>query len=691
MKPKFEATDEGLEIIDPIERRRYHLTTHRPTTPEPADQHGIPFPLGSAVRIRTDRLTLPTTNTVLVRDAEGVMKTQVQSDDQAYLPRDDYLLDISGSVKTYAKVESSAYVYSAAERTHIILGDTTSIVIGARSFHKRPAETITTTTDPADIMDAVSAFRSALKTTSPERAYPTLRGHPPRLELGDELEIPDALEYSEPDVRIEIPPTLRHIFVITPLTYYLGAEVVPGPNPQLVTESGYTHSLTDDGFERAVERTLKQLFLLDCVVRTEGTTPLPLYRREALESRLEFDLATMYDRPLGERVEAYLNVDVDDIESYYPNWRLEIELAPADDAIEFLPFLANELAIVRTDDDGTESTPAPPETIRAVEDFTRDDFTRSTSSTRGGQSTTATSRSDAESIPTITQSWEGIRGSRISSTTPISAFYNDIGRTPREDPIEIEVVCNDAKMREELESVNGTYGTHKQLPFNTTVNYDVTTDGLEGVLASECDFFHYIGHIDEQGFQCTDGKLDAATVDSVGAKAFLLNACQSHNQGIHLVEAGSIGGIVTLGDVVNSGAVKIGSIVAQLLNCGFPLYAALDIARIENVVGQQYLIAGDGRTTISQPETPLPDICVVETEGESNYISLIAYGGVGTGKGGVFTPDLDFVDTYYIVPDQTERIPVTDSSLEGFFEQARFPILVGEQIYWSEDLEPGEL
>ncbi len=133
-------------------------------------------------------------------------------------------------------------------------------------------------------------------------------------------------------------------------------------------------------------------------------------------------------------------------------------------------------------------------------------------------------------------------------------------------------------------------------------------------------------------------------MDSVGVEAFLLNACQSHDQGLHLIDAGSIGGIVTLGDIVNSGAVKMGSVIAQLLNGGFPLYAALDVARIENIIGQQYLIVGDGRATIAQSETAMPDICLVR-QGEDGYESnIIAYGEVRSSNGGVFTPDIDPIE-----------------------------------------------
>jgi hypothetical protein len=35
------------------------------------------------------------------------------------------------------------------------------------------------------------------------------------------------------------------------------------------------------------------------------------------------------------------------------------------------------------------------------------------------------------------------------------------------------------------------------------------------------DFLHYIGHIDADGFECRDGRLDVRTLDRVGVDAFL--------------------------------------------------------------------------------------------------------------------------------------------------------------------------
>lgn len=685
MKPTFEPTEDGLEIIDRIERHRYRLTTHEPVSAEPVDCDRIQYPVDAAVRITTSMITLPSNNHIYIRGSDGTMVVEVKPDQQTFLPEGEYTIDLSGPLKVYAQVDDSVQVYSDPEQTHISLGETSPVIIGARSRHTRPARTITTTPNPNDVMQAVSIFGSALKTTSAERSYPTLRGHPPAVKLGSELAIPDELERPATGVKIEVPPTLNHVFVVAPLAYYLGAEIVPGPEPRLTTETGYSRTLSGEGsFESIIRRILHHVFFLDCVVRTEGITPLPLHERDSVEPILGFDIESIYEKSLPEQLETYFDVPFSAVEPYLPEWRLETQLKPKKETIEFLPFISNRLAAIDIQtNDGETQLPKPDQT-QAISDFTRNRFVRSSNSVRTSDTT-----SEAITVPdlsTIRQVWSSQGTSEIVSTTPLSAFETSIGRNPRADPIEIKVICNDVDMDEELESVNETYGNREELPFDVTVHHDVTTTELKQLLATESDFLHYIGHIDSDGFQCSDGKLDGATLESTNVKAFLLNACQSYNQGFHLIEAGSIGGIVTLGNVVNSGAIRIGNTIARLLNRGFSLYSALDIARNESVVGQQYHIVGDGMITIAQSEADVPNLCILDENQQEFSIQIKTYNSVMAEQGSVFTPYLDPIDTYNIVPGKTAPIPVRKDQLEKFLNQGQFPVLLNGTVYWSDDI-----
>lgn len=685
MNPKFEATDDGLEIIDPIERHRYRLTTHESVDPEPVDTDRIQFPVDSAIEITADTITLPTNDTVYVRDKDGSMIAEVRPNKQVSLDQNEYTLDLSGPLKVYANVDSSVHVYSDSEQTYINFDGLAETVIGARSYHRRPAGTITTTADPNDIMKTVSVFGSALKTLTPERSYPTHRGHPPAVELADDLRIPEEFERPDTGVQIEVPSSLEYVFTISPLAYYLGAEVIPGPKPKLITSGNKEYSLESSiEFEKTVGKLLRKLFFLDCIVRTEGTTPLPLHERQVVEPKLDFDIGRTYNQSLSNQIETYLSVPFDVVEPYLPSWRLEARLSPTGDMTEFLPFVADDLAtvIVQKEEGGT--TPDVDTQARAIDEFTRSSKTTRSTESNSNENIRTTS-------PSISQHWRDNGSTDIESTVPLTAFYNSLGRTPRETPLEIVVICNDSNMSEEIETVNNVYGSRDKLPFDVTIHHETTTRELEFLLKQESDFIHYIGHIDQHGIECSEGKLDASSIEEVGTKAFLLNACQSHEQGLQLVEAGSLGGIVTFGDVVNSGAIRVGNTIARLLNQGFPLYAALDIVQKETVIGQQYQIVGDGKTTIAQSKTGAPNVCILNKDPASLTVRMGTYISAGTEKGSMFTPYIEEIDKYYLLPGMTDCLEVTESQIEEFFSLQNVPVLIDGSVEWSDTVEITDL
>ncbi|WP_254810350.1 hypothetical protein [Natronosalvus amylolyticus] len=711
MKPTFEPVENGLEIIDRIERHRCQLITHDPVAPTSVPSDTIPYPVDAAVSVTTDMITLPTNTLPCIRDDTGSMVEGIGPSGKTFLEADHYTIDLTNPFKIYIDVDSSIQLYFDPERTHIGFEESTKAVIGARSYHTRPAGTITTTEDPTDLMQAVTMFGSALKTTTAERSYPTLRGHPPTLELGECLSVPETITPPETGVRITVPPDLASVFVVTPLASYLGATVVEGAKPAITTEAGFSFPLEEsENLEETVERVLKHVFFLDCIVRTEGTTPVPLHARSVIEPELSWDPATVYDQSPAKRVQTYLETPYEVLEPELPQWRLEAELKPTPSSIEFLPFIAKSLAIVTTETDRSSSSTAQYQ--QAIHTFTRDSFSRGVRSSQDGtdesktgatvgesevenaEMTTAhsegtTNESTGDLPPTISQFWRRQDGPDIQSTTPVSAFYNSIGREPRSDPIEIEVVCNDSEMREELDAVNGIYGDRESLPFTVTEHYDLTRDELEAVLTRESDLFHYIGHIDESGFQCSDGIFDVSTVDSVGAKAFLLNACQSRDQGLYLVEGGSIGGVVTLGDVINSGAISVGTELARLLNRGYPLYAALEIARERSLIGQQYQLVGDGLITIAQSETGVPNLATIERANGAFTVELEMYTHTSSGKGVLFMPYLDTTGSYFVSPDVVGPFEATKAQLSEFLELEQIPILFDGELSWGDDVIDG--
>ena len=677
----------GIELIDQIERRRYKLHTASPVSPSTVSPETFHFPVREAVEVTTSELVLPRVVGVYVRDETQSMVAEVEHLDSVSLPDGQYTLELSTQIKTYLQVDGPVEIAADFTQTRIAFEDEQAVTIGARSRHKRPAATITTTENPHDVMRAIEAFGSALKTADPERSYPTLRGHPPAVELGDELDIPDAMEPPETGITLEVPPTLAALYVVAPLAFYLGASLEPGHVPRLTTEDGFEYTFDQSEFEADVGRVLKQVFFLDCVTRTEGLYELDLHERSAIEPHVDLDFEWLYDQPMATQVASYLDVPFDVLEPHIPEWRLTAHVESTPETIEQLPFVVDDLAVVRTADAHarTEPTITPAQT----EEFTRDDvITRSAATTT---STAEQSFVQPEQTDALEEAWIGDSTPIGASKLTKAAFENRLDRETTEGDIAIDIVVNDSRMNEERTLVDTAYGDRDELPFDVSVHRDTTVDELRSLLEARTGFLHYIGHTDHDGVRCADGKLDLRTLEETGVDAFLLNSCNSYNQGLALVEAGAIGGIVTLNEVVNDSAVEIGETIARLLNAGFPLRAALTIARDENVFGGQYIVVGDGGMTVTQPASMTPNLLEISEDGDEYSVQVKTYATDDAGLGSVFIPFISENDSYFLSSGDSGQFTLPLHSLVQFLQMENVPVYVGDKLYWSSSLSVDEI
>jgi hypothetical protein len=682
----FEALDEppGIEVVDRVERLRYRLRTDTSVSPTPAATDSFLFPVGNAVSVTAETLTLPTVVSVCVRDTSGEMLEEVGHLEEATFDDGAYILELSTQIKTYVELEGPVRIVADLFETHIEFEEPTDLKIGALSWHDRPAATITTTEDPVDMMAAVSAFGSALKATDPERSYPSNRGHPPAVELGDALDIPDGVDPPETGVRIEIPATHEAVYTVAPLAYYLGASVVPGPVSRLVTETGFEHRLdTPNGLETGVERTLKQVFLLDCVTRTEGVYDVPLHERSAIEDHVDLDWAALYEKPLAEQVATYLDVPYTLVEEHVPEWRLAVHVDPVADTVEQLPFVVDDLAIVRTVE--SPRTGDAPTATGPTEALTRDSVL--TRSAAEPQSAGDSSYVEPDSTAALEQAWIGDRIPIGASKLTPDAFQNRLDREATDDDISISIVLNDARMAEERDLVDRAYGDRENLPFDVTVHRDLTVAQLREQLQRESDFFHYIGHTERDGFECADGKLDVATLEETGVDSFLLNACNSYQQGVNLIEAGAIGGIVTLSDVINTGAIQMGESIARLLNAGFPLRAALTVAREESVLGGQYIVVGDGGMTVTQAPGVTPTLLEVSAADEGIVVDIQTYATDDAGIGSVYKPFINDNEEFFLSSGEIATFEIPEADFTEFLQLENVPVWVGDTLRWSKSLD----
>ncbi|WP_276301844.1 hypothetical protein [Halorussus lipolyticus] len=286
----------------------------------------------------------------------------------------------------------------------------------------------------------------------------------------------------------------------------------------------------------------------------------------------------------------------------------------------------------------------------------------------------------------LEQAWVG-EGTPIRGTKLLKEAFANETPEPSDGTIDIAVVCNDDRMREELSSVGEIYGSRDDVPADVTSKAGLSTGELRNLLAEDHDVFHFIGHIDGQGFECHNGILDAGTVEEVNATTVLLNGCRSHDQGTELVKAGANAAIVSLADLFNSGAVEVGETLARLLHYGFGIGATMKIIRRYVSTGDRYVVIGNPSVVVAQCESGIPTLCHIKTINRgAEKISVIpyAYPAQGYGLGTNFKPAFLNDEKYYVAVGEYTDFITTFSNLDEQMSKYQYPLIDNQTLVWSE-------
>jgi len=254
------------------------------------------------------------------------------------------------------------------------------------------------------------------------------------------------------------------------------------------------------------------------------------------------------------------------IEPHVPRWPLTAHVPSEPESASLLPFIINELGIVR------ETRGRRPSRSRLRRRRVHNSFGRRRRIAPLGASGRArVRRSGRDGRVRRTRLVRG-RYSQQASKATLEAYQSQLEHRKPVESIELLLVCNDVRMMDEHDSLDGSYGNRENLPFEIDSKFGVGSEQLAALLTDGgYDFFHYIGHATEDGLRCPDGDLDIRTLESVDLGVFFLNACRSYEQGLALTRRGAFGGVSTYADVINEDAVTAGETIARLLNRGFPL------------------------------------------------------------------------------------------------------------------------
>jgi len=146
-------------------------------------------------------------------------------------PRATYFLDISSVTKAFVRIPDvsiSATGMTDSGAVELTFDGPTTVTVGARSLHTRPEATITVPDDPTALAAGRCPYSDPRSRSSPRALVADAPGYPPRIRVGDELDIPSPLVAPDTGIEVVVRPTYADVYRLSTLAYYLGARVVIG-------------------------------------------------------------------------------------------------------------------------------------------------------------------------------------------------------------------------------------------------------------------------------------------------------------------------------------------------------------------------------------------------------------------------------------------------------------------------------
>ena len=671
------VTDSGLSVTD---RVNAEVNIYSPDWTPSAETHDVSRPTDEVVSGRTNRLQFGPVFVYVVRlDEEETHELGSQTGPIDLQPG-EYLVDIDASVKTYVRFDGSATIRKTPDFQTLVIdfGGSTAVTIGFRSRHERPADTIRVPQTPEGVATALSYVHASMKSDGPDRSFPTLRGHPPRIEFADDLDVPRTAREAvfETGIELTVPRDLEYLFTVSPLAYYLQAKVsIDDGNPPTLRAPSIDleHSFgAHESFQTEVSDLLRRSFFLDCLVRNAGPFGTGLADVPSLES-LGLD-EEIYHADPDQRLDRYRSVPRSVLEPHLPVWHLTMHVDPEYEYVRSLPFLLNKLSLVRLADY------SPLERSELLT-LSLDDFYR------------AGSVASVDIVkPTLTESrahgWlaDGVPIDAFKASH--AAFENRLDYLERsgDGTTSVTVVVNDESMDEERVAVAEIYERRsRNLPIDVTIHRNCRRNELASIFESDVDFVHFIGHCEVDGLCCPDGTLAIDSIAESNVQTFFLNACGSFYEGRSLIEKGSVAGAVTVRPVLNEQAATVGATFARLLVDGFSIERALRLASRRIITGRDYAVVGDGTHVLTHCENIYPATITIEDREDDRF--RLRYEILSTWTcGGIYQFYTHEQASSHLV-GTTSTYEVSTAELRTILARSQDPLLVDGTFLWPEEFE----
>ncbi|WP_435154694.1 hypothetical protein [Haladaptatus sp. DFWS20] len=699
---EWEETNTGLRAFD---RTKTGITICAPDWRSGGQTQRIDRPIDETVAGYASKLRFPPSLITITDVGSGERHHHGSDTEVLELPEGEYLANVHGNIKTYFRFSGPATVQKTSDFDALIIAfdDKIPITLGFRSHHEIPVDTITVPPTTDGLATAISYASSSHKTTGPDRSFPTLRSHPPRFEVGEELDIPKEVRQNKKDVGIEIrvPDDFDTLFVTAPLAYYLQANVTVENRARPVLRApgvNFTYTFSSlPQYQHEVADMLRRMFFLDCLVRNGGPHRWNLAEMPLLDE-VDIDPKSTYEATPAEQLLAYDLCEFERIDDEFPDWHLSMYVEPTLESVSTLPHLLSSLSLIYLPESSNLNRN---ELLDAsLGDFYRNRPSESSNPQRAVASGGTYRAIRAEGVNSVERIKPTLHRGRVhgwlADGVPIdvfkaeaSAYENRFKYFDRDsDEIEVALVLNDDEMGDEHADAANIYRDRaKDLPIEVTIHEHLTCDELTDVLETPCDYVHYIGHCEENGLRCTDGNLSVAAITKSEVQTFFLNACGSYYEGMELITKGSVAGAVTFNKVLNKQAAKVGVSFARLLINGFSIQHALQLARRRIMMNKDYAVVGDGTHQLAQCENRFPVVGRLSQSNGSKY--LLEYNCEAVRMpGSCYLPYLKSDDKLYI-PGNTTSYELSYDTLVSFLQRAKIPTIYEGELYWSDEIKSG--
>ncbi|NHN42820.1 hypothetical protein G9C85_14460 [Halorubellus sp. JP-L1] len=634
-------------------------------------RHDFPQEMDAVVAGRVSNASVQAkfpTLSIVHDDGDLGESRSLEDDASLELDAGQYHLNVDTPVSVSLRFQGPATVtWTDTDRIKISFDQPEAVSIGFASWLRYPRNTVTVPRTTEGLATAVSQFSAALQTTKSGRTGDPNRQHPPTVEYGDAVDVPDAVQEHVPDtgLRVVVPDRLDAIMQVAPLAYYLGAvvEIDAGPPRLESTDGGFVREFASPPrLQFEVAALLRRMFLVESLVRHSETVNASPRELDFVDD-IDLDVSSYDTGSDLERLKSVLATDFDAISDALPEWHVASFVEPTFEHAKTLPYLLRYLSPVFD----PSAYPRDGEDSALLEEFsaTIPDRLR-----RGTPHGSALAWVSSEPRPDD-QPFVGT----------LSGFANGSRYVDRSDGAgRVLVVCNDSSRASTAASTADRYRTHTPDSVTVEMHASTTRRELAALFEDGADFLHFVGDATD-GLACEDGVLDPSSVSASNARLLFLDSPAGTATARTYLERGSVGAFASTANQPPSEPLR--ETLTGTLTRGFTAEQAVRYANTMTDGSRPLVAIGDGFQLLARSMTLYSPVASVEGRG-TNEFAVTVYPYVPE-AGFVWRPEpLDVRSQLCGAPFE---LSVSGPELEELVHTENVVLVYDDVVHWNDHLD----